>query len=388
LGGKWVATTRLGAAMAAAGLVASGLVASGAMLGSLPAGAAGPVISAVAFTGNSASNTITVTGTGFGSNPPSGEDDDVTSCGTYTDNGKVYANMLYFEGATFEAGSGFPDEGDCVGIIVERWSDTQAVLQFGNAYNTFGGWNIQSGQSFTLHLKGTTFTGSVSFNGSSSTTPCTGGAGCTVVAGSPVESVAASGTSSTSGSMTISQTTGVLNCGPGYNNSAPINKLSESNFTSTKPITVVDVLHGFPSAKGLKVCFQPLGANPPAPTFLAACPKKPVPPCATSIKEVSGDAVATLLVPANDPRFWLTGGIPSMSSFKPASGKVGTKVTIKGKNLSEATSVRFGSTSAAIGKRKPTALTVTVPTGASTAPITVVTPDGTVVSSTPFTVTS
>jgi uncharacterized repeat protein (TIGR01451 family) len=77
---------------------------------------------------------------------------------------------------------------------------------------------------------------------------------------------------------------------------------------------------------------------------------------------------------------------PLISSFSPTNGPVGTKVTIQGQNLGNASSVQFGDVPAQFALLNTQQIVATVPTGATTAPITIVAPGGTVVSSTAFTV--
>jgi len=81
---------------------------------------------------------------------------------------------------------------------------------------------------------------------------------------------------------------------------------------------------------------------------------------------------------------------PSISSFSPTSGPVGTWVTIVGSGLNGATSVRFGDTYQPSFTADPsgTSIVATVPTGATSGAITVTTPSGTVVSASNFSVTS
>lgn len=81
---------------------------------------------------------------------------------------------------------------------------------------------------------------------------------------------------------------------------------------------------------------------------------------------------------------------PTITSFTPTSGPVGTSVTITGTNLTGATAVRFGGVAATTFTVNPagTQITATVPTGAVTGPISVTTPSGTATSSTNFTVTN
>jgi hypothetical protein len=80
---------------------------------------------------------------------------------------------------------------------------------------------------------------------------------------------------------------------------------------------------------------------------------------------------------------------PTISSFSPASGPVGTSVTIHGNNFSgpDVTSLTFNGTSATFMIDNAQKITATVPAGATTGPIAVTSPDGTATSSTNFTVT-
>src|SRR3990172_6301387 len=79
--------------------------------------------------------------------------------------------------------------------------------------------------------------------------------------------------------------------------------------------------------------------------------------------------------------------VPTISGFSPNSGPVGTVVTVNGSGFNGATAVRFGTTNAsAYTVVSNTQITATVPAGAITAPISVVTPGGTATSSNSFTV--
>ena len=79
-------------------------------------------------------------------------------------------------------------------------------------------------------------------------------------------------------------------------------------------------------------------------------------------------------------------GHPTITSFSPASGAVGTVVTIVGTNLSGATKVAFNGVKATITKNTATKIKVSVPLGATTGKIKVVTPGGKVTTATAFTV--
>lgn len=75
---------------------------------------------------------------------------------------------------------------------------------------------------------------------------------------------------------------------------------------------------------------------------------------------------------------------PSVVSFSPASGRVGTVVTISGTGLGYARSVTIGGIAAAFTVRTPTTLVATVPAGAKTGPIRVTTRYGTALSARSF----
>jgi large repetitive protein len=78
---------------------------------------------------------------------------------------------------------------------------------------------------------------------------------------------------------------------------------------------------------------------------------------------------------------------PAVTSLKPASGPVGTAVTIKGTNLAGATKVAFNGVTATITKDTAKRIKVKVPVGATTGKIEIVTPKGQAQTATAFTVT-
>jgi len=76
---------------------------------------------------------------------------------------------------------------------------------------------------------------------------------------------------------------------------------------------------------------------------------------------------------------------PTIKSFSPAAGPIGTTVKILGTNLKNAYEVKFKVTAAQItGKTTDFSMSVTVPGGAATGPIEITTPFGTVTSTASF----
>jgi uncharacterized repeat protein (TIGR03803 family) len=85
--------------------------------------------------------------------------------------------------------------------------------------------------------------------------------------------------------------------------------------------------------------------------------------------------------------FRLSVGLTPFVETQPTSGTVGKAVKILGTNLTGATSVTFNGTAAAFTMISKSLIRTTVPTGATTGTVQVVTPGGTLSSNVPFTVT-
>jgi uncharacterized repeat protein (TIGR03803 family) len=84
--------------------------------------------------------------------------------------------------------------------------------------------------------------------------------------------------------------------------------------------------------------------------------------------------------------FSLSVGLGPFVKTNPTSGMVGAAVTILGTNLTAATSVTFNGTTATFTVKSKSEITTTVPIGATTGKVEVVTPGGTLSSNVPFTV--
>ncbi len=148
-------------------------------------------ITAVTLKGIPDDPQVTVKGLGFGSNPPTGYSANDTACGDYSDNGDWYANNLAFDDISefWQAGQGTAaSNANCVGIIIDSWSNTKIVFQFGDAYGS-NGWFVDSGDQFTLQVNNFAYASSPTFtpltleNGWTNAPYSTGNAAATSVAG-------------------------------------------------------------------------------------------------------------------------------------------------------------------------------------------------------------
>ena len=79
---------------------------------------------------------------------------------------------------------------------------------------------------------------------------------------------------------------------------------------------------------------------------------------------------------------------PRVDSFTPLLGPVGTTVTVSGRSFTNATAVRFNGINAGFSSVTDTQLVAVVPSGATTGPLTVVTPDGSGAAPINYTVTT
>jgi hypothetical protein len=106
----------------------------------------------------------------------------------------------------------------------------------------------------------------------------------------------------------------------------------------------------------------------------------------------SGDGGTTVGDNAPDSGAWsyqvvIAPPVPTVASFTPAGGSVGTTVDVKGTHFTSATSVTFdGTQDTNFAVNSDTDITAHVPSGASTGPIAVTTPNGTAASTSSFTV--
>jgi len=86
--------------------------------------------------------------------------------------------------------------------------------------------------------------------------------------------------------------------------------------------------------------------------------------------------------------FTVSAAAPTITAVSPTSGQVGTSVALTGTNFTGATGVKFNGTAATFSITDASHISTSVPSGATTGPISVVTPGGTATSSGSFTVTT
>jgi hypothetical protein len=98
------------------------------------------------------------------------------------------------------------------------------------------------------------------------------------------------------------------------------------------------------------------------------------------------EVFSTLLSPAEKGTDHVPPNLPDITGFAPPSGPVGARVTITGSGFTGTRSVEFTGAAASPTAVSGTEITVTVPAGAQTGPLQVITPAGTATTTTPFTV--
>ncbi|MBZ5679742.1 MAG: IPT/TIG domain-containing protein [Acidobacteriia bacterium] len=147
--------------------------------------------------------------------------------------------------------------------------------------------------------------------------------------------------------------------------------------TSGKVGATVGILgQGFSSATGVQFGSGTGSFTVVSDTYMTASPKAGATTGKVTILEPSGNLVT--------PQKFKV--IPTIKSFSPTSGTVGTSVVITGMSLSQTTAVKFGTVAATFTVNSNTQVTATVPAGAVTGKISVTTQGGTATTATSFTV--
>ncbi len=223
----------------------------------------------------------------------------------------------------------------------------------------------------SVSISGLAFTGatSVTFNGTAAS----------YAVNSDAEITATVPSSATSGPIAVTTAGGTATSSTSFEVTPP-SAPTISSFTPTSgPVGTTVVISGTSFTGASSVTFNGTGAiyTVDSDTQITAT----VPSGATSgpIDVTTGGGIAT-----SASSFTVTQPAPTISSFSPAMGPVGTVVTITGSAFTGATSVKFDGIAASYAVDSDTQITATVPAGATTGPISVTTSSGTGASSNPF----
>jgi hypothetical protein len=120
------------------------------------------VINSVSFTGSDIDPTVTIYGSGFGSEPAGTA---VSTLGYSPPDhftGSDYGNSLWIYDATgFRAGRNYSAEFDWIGLLVSSYTPTEIVFTFGSGYPSYG--EFVQGNAFTASVDGVTYSGDVNY---------------------------------------------------------------------------------------------------------------------------------------------------------------------------------------------------------------------------------
>ncbi len=117
-----------------------------------------PSITAVQFTGTPAEPTVTITGSNFGPKPAPEPNEPLTCFAG--DTSFDYGTSLYFTETTQNWTAG--ETGDCIGLIVSTYTETQIVYRFGAGYSHYG--QVTSGDAYTLVVSSAKYSGTVAYS--------------------------------------------------------------------------------------------------------------------------------------------------------------------------------------------------------------------------------
>jgi hypothetical protein len=145
--GSRIKGRRPAALVAVAGLVLGLASVSVIALPAHEAGADTDVVTTVTLGGDPAAPTVTVRGSGFGT-----ESDLGTAIPAYcSETGSDYASNFYFSDLSdgWAAGQGSGPVGDCIGVFIVSYSDSQITFGFGNGYGNGAYGAVANGDHFS-----------------------------------------------------------------------------------------------------------------------------------------------------------------------------------------------------------------------------------------------
>ena|GEM_PF-729541 len=118
-----------------------------------------PNMTDVSFSGSVSSPTITVSGSGFGVQADLGNPQPPGLCGG---TGSDYNNDAFFLTDNTHSWAAGVGPGDCVGVSISSYTNNQIVFTLGSYYTTIND-HLAEGDSFSMTVLGSAFTGTVSY---------------------------------------------------------------------------------------------------------------------------------------------------------------------------------------------------------------------------------
>src|SRR6266513_2780163 len=257
-------------------------------------------------------------------------------------------------------------------ILGVQWTSQPVTVTVSNAspptITSFTPGSGPVGTSVTIN--GTNFTGAsaVLFNGTS--------ASFTVGSATAITATVPAG--ATSGPISVTTSDGTASSAASF---TVINPPTISSFTpSSGPVGTSVTISGTNFNGATAVLFNSVSASFTVSSATAITATVPAGVSSGPISVTTSDGTAS------SAASFTVINPPTISSFTPGSGPVGTSVTISGTNFTGASAVLFNGTSASFTVNSATAITTTVPAGATSGPISVTTPGGTASSAASFTV--
>jgi DNA-binding beta-propeller fold protein YncE len=119
----------------------------------------------------------------------------------------------------------------------------------------------------------------------------------------------------------------------------------------------------------------------PKPVLKTCAKTKDVAPCVTASSLDGRQISIGMHLPSSGSTFWVVVPRTTITSVTAGPVSAGSSIKVKGKNLALANAASIGGVSAAITAQTSGSVTLTVPFGAVTGPVSLATPNGTVVSS-------
>ena len=223
-----------------------------------------------------------------------------------------------------------------------------------------------------------------------------------IVYGRALSSTQLNATANVAGTFVYTPASGtVLNVGTGQTLSVTFTPTDTASYTTAAKSVTIDVTKATPVVTWANpasiVSGTPLGDTQLNATANVAGTFVYSPPAGTVLGAGAGQTLSVTFTPTDAANYTtatktvlidVVAGPPTITSFTPASGPIGTVVTLTGTGFTGATAVTFNGVTAAHSMVSDTQITATVPAGTTTGPVRVTTPGGTATSAANFEVTN